>query len=617
MLLQRIGTFLFLVLFALTAIQCAMALSNEEVSACLEIVEAIPGLATMDPSPWNTSNLASTCNGGISAAGLTCYGSILEGLTIDSSLTGSFPSAISKLSTLTSVSIDASLTGALPSAWSSLPLESLQLNLSLATSGPLPGSWSNLTQLRSLTIAFSKSSTTSISLPTWVGTVDTLSVTNGKIDDFVSFTPALPVTSMYRVMQSLYLTNVKLGPNYPTALYSRHYVQNIVIKNDPENINYFGSPSTTLPSDLSQAACSRFSLQNVAFGGSLPSAFAMCQTYEFIGLTNLVGTVPSALFNTFMVRAVILRDLPKVKGSLPSPSQSIWNQLETIEIANLGLDGTISPQLFGVNSFHSLSLSNLPHLKGSLPDTTSKCGLEHLSISSLTSLTGSIPESLFHNCSALTSITIENTRISGSLPSSMAGRRFTRLVISNNPLSGTIPNFSIGWVSGGAHISLRNSGLSGSIPLSITENELSYIDFSRNRLDLCANNGTLDQQKLSTAFSRASICDLGSQNPEACGCPEAWPASCLPPGAMDETCSPASGNAPYSWETEFPPPPPIYNSPYYNTAPAAPTVPVVPVPRSQFPPSYGVGDGPTGSAPAQVVSSSLMAFLLLILFVMN
>ena len=625
---QRLAAVVFLVLFAFSASQRAFALSEDEVSACLDIARAIPGLASITPTPWTAPNLASTCNGSSPATGLTCYDSILTSLTIDASLSGSWPAALSKLTTLGSVAIYAPLTGTLPTEWSALALStsmsstpSLELNLSSTSSGSLPESWSNITGLKTLTLTFSKTSTTSISLPSWVGKIETVNVTNGKIDGFSTFTPALPnpQSGLDYIMENLYLTNVKLGATFPPGLTTMTYLRNLIIKNDPENVNFFGSASTSLPADISKMfLCTSISLVNVAFGGSLPSSYAGCRTYEFSGMPNLVGTIPSSLFNTMLVSTVTLHDLPKVKGSLPSPTQSIFNQVSTIDINNVGLDGTISPQLFSVRSFETLSLVNLPKLKGSLPESTSSCGLRRLSVSSLTSLTGSIPESLFANCSSLAMATIENTRITGTLPQSLAGVDFIKLVISNNPMSGTIPNITMSTYSSGLYLSLRNSGFSGTIPMSLASSygSFSYIDLSRNRLDLCANNGTSGQDSLKERFNGVPTCDIGTQNPEECGCSSAWPTSCFPDETMSDACTPTTGNSPYSWETEFPPPPPLYNSPYYNSAPVAPTAPSVPSAPSSSPSG---ANGPTGNAPAlqQNFCTTFICALLLILFVMN
>lgn len=150
-------------------------------------------------------------------------------------------------------------------------------------------------------------------------------------------------------------------------------------------------------------------------------------------------------------------------------------------------EGTIPTTLSKLSSLNILSLEN-NKITGSIPNIFPLSSLYSLDLSN-NNLTGTIPSSI-QFCSKLVSLTVSFNQISGQLPEGLTNlSNLVTLIASNNLISGTLPN-SISNLSALTYIDFTNNRLFGTIPNSIMNlKSLTSIRFGNNNL-----HGTIPNQ---------------------------------------------------------------------------------------------------------------------------
>ncbi|KAL5545141.1 hypothetical protein UlMin_008925 [Ulmus minor] len=176
-----------------------------------------------------------------------------------------------------------------------------------------------------------------------------------------------------------------------------------------------------------------------------------------------------------------------ISGSLPSTLGALTNLLD-LNLGSNQVNGSISMEIFGkLKSLTSLSLGK-NNFSGSIPSAIGN--LKNLRLLDLSDnmLYGPLPPSLSHLV-LLSKLFLDSNQINGSIAPEiiMNWRHLTSLSLSQNQLSGSIPK-EIGNLKNLTFLDLSENNLVGSIPLEL-ENlmlaslmNLSYIDISLNKL---------------------------------------------------------------------------------------------------------------------------------------
>ena len=167
--------------------------------------------------------------------------------------------------------------------------------------------------------------------------------------------------------------------------------------------------------------------------------------------------------------------------TLASPSSSYASITKKSQLPRL--TGTLPPALFSpaLHSLDSLSVRTQPYLSGTLPHTLNLSSSDFPALTSLvidrTRLSGTLPGGVFGATPGAMTMTAESafsfqytyqTALSGTLPEFGAVALQT-LLLTGNELSGTIPT-SIGRVRGASYIGLHASAggrLSGTLPTEL------------------------------------------------------------------------------------------------------------------------------------------------------
>ncbi|XP_073124012.1 probable LRR receptor-like serine/threonine-protein kinase At5g59680 [Henckelia pumila] len=105
-------------------------------------------------------------------------------------------------------------------------------------------------------------------------------------------------------------------------------------------------------------------------------------------------------------------------------------RVATLNLTSMGLSGSISPSIFRMTALTSISLGN-NSLSGTIPDLSSLIGLEILHLED-NQLGGVIPASL-GTLTRLREVFLQNNNLTGQVPSNLAGKAGLTLRYSGNP----------------------------------------------------------------------------------------------------------------------------------------------------------------------------------------
>lgn len=592
------------VLISLCLVACLVnrsgaLLTADEIDACLEIAQAIPYLATRSNGPWVRGTLEQICNPAepVSLGDIQCDSNGRPNtlyLTTDN-LVGSFPDAISRLSSLVAIYIgtDPALTGTLPAAWSNLT--SLQTLFITAAQGQIPASWSQMASLNTLTIQFLNSAPPTLQLPDWVSNSSTfrsLSLTTARFDPF----PAKVASST--TLTALDLHNIALTGSLPAALLVNEALMFLSISGLSD---YSTGSGLVLPPDFSgMKSLTSLVLSTLGFSGSIAVFPKNMAILSIVDMPNLGGTIPSAIMDGPLTR-LFLANLPGLKGNLPSSTNPAASVLALFQLLNVGLDGTVPANFFDLATLATVSMINSTSLQGSLPELSAASCLKltTLTISGSPLLTGSIPNSLF-TCPRLFKVILDNNGFTGSLPAMLGNKTYNKylyyLSISGNPTSGSIPSITMQRAMLST-LMLNDAGLTGTIPLSlVNSSRLSSLQLAGNNFDLCANANTTSQESLSTLLAAMTgTCDI-TPTCVSYDCPDVWPSNCIPNVATNNTCPPPTAPVAIPVADPFADPISPFASPASPIAPTAPLASPIATPV-QVLPSPPVAESPLWTAP--------------------
>lgn len=587
---QIIGV-LALVLCAAISAQSAY-MNSANINACLSIAEAVPTLKMPLRSAWTQTWLES-CD----AIGLTCdsNGNVIQWVmpATGSVLTGTFPEALSQLTSLTALNLGATvLTGTLPASWGTLTSLQSVVMASSPTSSSIPDEWSGMTSLNVLSLLFKDSPETVIS--DWMGTAPLTSVTLNKanLDDFTPLTTSSTIGVLNILAGSL-------SGTIPDSLWINPTLTQLTISVDP-GYDFFAS-SNTFPTDISAMTSLRaLTLAKFAITGSIPVTYPpQLTTLSLTSLPNAGGILSTALLNLDSLTTVSIDSVP-ITG-IAGPTTPANSNLASLSLRSTSIR---SPYFARFSKLSSLTIYAQP-LDDSyaIPEFGSLSPLlQTLSITNCPDY-GSTPPASYASLTQLVSLTLDNNGLTGTIPSAwanFANPNFAYLSMNGNRLSGALPSLSFATTTARPYLSLKNAGITGTIPISLANLSSTVssaggygtFDLSGNTLTLCTTqtenlpSGALDS-------ILGGTCAL-AQN-DRCSCSTVWPSKCFtatcPPVAMPiappvavPVVTPVE--SPVATPAEAPTAGPI-------DAPNTPTeTPTVPAPTSIFMPTVT----PTGAA---------------------
>ncbi|XP_062204799.1 leucine-rich repeat receptor protein kinase HPCA1-like [Phragmites australis] len=134
------------------------------------------------------------------------------------------------------------------------------------------------------------------------------------------------------------------------------------------------------------------------------------------GINLLSGPIPSEIFNSHMKLIHLLLDNNNFSGSIP-PTLGLLNPLEVLRFDNNKLTGPVPSNINNLTKLAELHLEN-NQLTGPLPDLTGMNALSFVDMSNNTFNASDSP-AWFTTLPSLTSLFLENLRISGQLPQAL------------------------------------------------------------------------------------------------------------------------------------------------------------------------------------------------------
>ena len=203
--------------------------------------------------------------------------------------------------------------------------------------------------------------------------------------------------------------------------------------------------------------------------------------YFYVPFNNLTGSVPLSLTNCTRLQVLDLSS-NAFTGTFPSGFCSVASPsvLEKVLLADNFLSGTVPLELGNCRSLRSIDLS-FNNLSGPIPYEI--WTLPYLSdlVMWANNLTGEISEDICIKGGNLETLILNNNRISGTIPLSLAN--CTNLIwvsLSSNLLTGKIPA-GIGNLHNLAILQLGNNSLNGQIPAELGKcQNLIWLDLNSN-----------------------------------------------------------------------------------------------------------------------------------------
>ncbi|CAL9023442.1 unnamed protein product [Prunus brigantina] len=260
-----------------------------------------------------------------------------------------------------------------------------------------------------------------------------------------------------------------------------------------------------IPSSIGQLRELKYlDLRENSLNSSIPSELGLCTSLTYLDLTSnhLEGPIPSSIGQ---LRELKYLDLRKnyLNSSIPS-ELGLCTSLTYLDLTSNHLEGKIPPSIGQLKELQHLDLhlnslvSSIPselrlctsltyldlahnHLEGKIPPSIGQLReLQHLDLH-MNSLDSSIPSELGF-CTNLTYLKLSSNHLEGKIPSSIGQlRELQNLDLQMNSLNSSIPS-ELGFCFSLTYLDLSRNQLSGSIPLTLSN--LSHIQ----RLDLSNNN---------------------------------------------------------------------------------------------------------------------------------
>ncbi|XP_038985177.1 probable LRR receptor-like serine/threonine-protein kinase At3g47570 [Phoenix dactylifera] len=396
------------------------------------------------------------------------------------SLSGIIPSSLGQLSSLVFLLLQYNnLVGTIPSSLGKL--SSLQyLDLSHNNlDGDISPSLGNLSSLLDLNLSYNNLTG---SIPPSLGNLSSLTEMDLSINTLSGEIP--PSLGLLPSVIALYLSGNALSGGIPPS---------------------FGSSSSL--------TLTAIGLSHNKLSGRIPSSFYNLSSLTILGVADneLIGTLPPDLGRSLPNLQSLLMYFNQFHGPIPA-SLANASGLQDIELTGNNFTGTIPTSLGALPELYWLSLdrnqleagdthgwsfltsltncSNLQvlqlddnRLRGTLPSSIANLSttLQWLVLGG-NQISGSLPSDIgkFFN---LTLLDLGRSHLTGSIPDSVGElRSLQRLYLSNNKLSGPIPT-SIGNLTQLSELDLVVNSLTGSIPATLGNCQaLVYLDLSYNKL---------------------------------------------------------------------------------------------------------------------------------------
>ena len=508
----------------------AVVMDETQVQALLEVAQDLPELG------WNATGLRAACDDNSVIPQIRFCNATGFPQSIDlTDVSGPAPAAFSYLAALQYLRLSYNINGTLPSAWSSLSnLESLTVYGGFKFAGGLPESWSAMTNLRELGVFFPdpynnpEVKQIASAPPSWLANLQRVEISHAYWPS--SSLPASIGTSTS--LTSLRLDSCDFKGDFPAGLLSNTVIQTLAVNALGTN---FGA-GIVFPSDLSgMTSLAIFGVSKAGFTGSIPASFPPTLTDFYMGYMPLIeGSVPQSLMDLPSLERITFLAMPKLKGAIAAPTNTAASSLRDVMYAETpGFSGTIPSSLFRING--NLVLTSLPGVVGPFPNITEDCRISFLDAFNLPGLKNEpLPIGVLENCPSLTSVTMfGNDFRAGQIANFTAGESLEYLMLLDS-FGGTIPTIKFQLPM--RYLSLRGCNFQGTVPTYLLNTiNFQYIDFSDNKLDLCANS----EEVMETGFvnSTDSGCVLSNQRPLECGCPNVWPERCFLDRPMAPVCT--------------------------------------------------------------------------------
>ena len=260
-------------------------------------------------------------------------------------------------------------------------------------SGTIPTELGNLSNLRELLLFDNKLSGT---IPTQLGSLSNL-------DNKLSGTIPTQLGSLSN-LTDLHLDENALSGSIPSQLGNLSNLREL----DLSNNNLSGS----IPSELGDLnSLTLLYLHNNNLSGMIPTELGDLSSLRWLWLHNnkLSGMIPTELGSLSDLEQLIIQN-NNLSGSIPSQLGSL-SSLRWLYLHNNNLSGSIPSQLGSLSSLTILVLSK-NNLSGSIPSALrSLSDLQWLRLENNAALSGPLPSTFPSGLTALTDLTIHNTRV--------------------------------------------------------------------------------------------------------------------------------------------------------------------------------------------------------------
>lgn len=386
-------------------------------------------------------------------------------------LTGPLPAEIGKLKKLRLLSLSQTkLSGSLPAALGGLSaLETLNIG-SADISGPIPSALGTLSQLQGLRLSATR---VSGPIPASLGSLSQLRTLDLRLNELSGAIPAS--LANLANLEGLFLGWNDFSGPIPSALASLTKLQNLNLEHN--------RLSGLLPALGNLTNLETLTLDANELTGALPDVAGLQKLRNLsIGFNALTGTLSASLAN---LAALEILYLPDNQFSGPLPDLSALANLTDLHLSWNNFDLGPVPAWLAAPALGKLSKLDLSHANrtGSFPNLSS-LPLTHLAIGENGFDHGPVPDWIGAEAT-LVHLDLRNCGRTGEIPAFLAQLDELRtLILSDNLFTpGPIPPFFVNTEMGLlSSLTLDNTQRSGSIPKSVFTLSLSTLRLARNQL---------------------------------------------------------------------------------------------------------------------------------------
>ncbi|CAI0438706.1 unnamed protein product [Linum tenue] len=311
---------------------------------------------------------------------------------------------------------------------------------------------------------------------------------------------------------------------------------------DTTKLRYLNLESNNLTGGIPPSLGNISSLETIgmgfnSLGGTIPESFGRLERLSVlsIGGNSLTGIFPLSIYN---ISSIVYLSVPlnQLQGTLPAELGNVWPNLAELNIGQNRFTGAIPASLANASNLERLTITD-NGISGTLPSFeklqklwwlsisynllgTGEAGdLDFISsVSNLSSLQlvslgfnnfgGSLPESVVNFTEELSSLVVNNNKMTGEIPEGMAKlKKLEWLHLGNNQFTGTVPEelgklgnlkklylhgnkfsegripSSFGNLSKLTHLGMQQSSIQGEIPSSLGNcRNLLSLNLDRNNL---------------------------------------------------------------------------------------------------------------------------------------